>query len=216
MNWQRATTNEKKELRKDAIYSAAMLLFQNNGYDKVSFNGIAAEAGFTKSNLYRYFNSKEEIFLTIFSDLFEAWVDDCKSKLTKLEQEVNVETFATTWLESMQNKEEYLDLATLMLTSLERNSSFEQLVTFKRTAMNRLYELALEITRIYPQLSVPSAFKYLNISFAATTNYWAGATENPALTKVYQQDEFKILTPNFEQDLSFAIQIILRGLMSQN
>jgi len=62
MNWQRARTDEKKNERKEAIYQAALTLFKKNGYDKVSFNGIAAEAGFTKSNMYRYFSSKEDIF----------------------------------------------------------------------------------------------------------------------------------------------------------
>nr|WP_297290938.1 TetR/AcrR family transcriptional regulator [Oceanicoccus sp.] len=69
MNWQRARTNENKSKRKEAIYKAAFELFKKNGYDNVSFNGIAAEAGFTKSNMYRYFSSKEEIFLTVFSGL---------------------------------------------------------------------------------------------------------------------------------------------------
>jgi len=79
MNWQRARTDENKNERKEAIYKAAFSLFKKNGYDKVSFNGIAAEAGFTKSNMYRYFSSKEEIFLNIFANLFEAWFETIPS-----------------------------------------------------------------------------------------------------------------------------------------
>ena len=69
MNWQRARTDEKKNERKEAIYQAAFTLFKNNGYDKVSFNAIAVEAGFTKSNMYRYFCSKDEIFFKCLCQL---------------------------------------------------------------------------------------------------------------------------------------------------
>ena len=86
MNWQRATTDEKKNERKDVIYSAALALFKENGYDKVSFNGIAAKAGFTKSNMYRYFSSKEEVFLSIFAALFKQWTASFSYLIKKCKQ----------------------------------------------------------------------------------------------------------------------------------
>ncbi|WP_033078907.1 TetR/AcrR family transcriptional regulator [Thalassotalea sp. ND16A] len=46
MNWQRARTDEKKNERKEAIFKAAFALFKKRGYDNVSFNSIAAEAGY--------------------------------------------------------------------------------------------------------------------------------------------------------------------------
>lgn len=216
MDWQRARTDEKKSERRDAIYSAAFTLLKKDGYENVSFNGIAAEAGFTKSNLYRYFSSREEIFLNIFSTLFEGWVDDCLKRLRKLEQGANIERFAKTYVKSMKAHTQYLDLSPMLFNSLERNSSFEQLLAFKKVAMQRLYEIAVEVCRIYPTLSIQEAFKYLNLTFAATNNYWSASTENDALKKIYKMAEFKELKPNFEKDLATAIEIILRGLDVKN
>ncbi len=212
MDWKRARTDEKKSVRKDAIYSAALTLFKKDGYEKVSLNGIAAEAGFTKSNIYRYFSSREEIFLNIFSNLFEKWVDDCLAQLRKLEEDVRIELFAKTYVQSMLPHTQFLDLTPLLFISLEKNSSFEQLIIFKEVARDRLYEIAVEVCRIFPSLTIQEAFKYLNLSFAATTNYWAVSTENEELKKIYQMPEFEMLKPNFEQDLTTAIEIILRGL----
>ena len=48
MNWKRARTEEKKDERKEAVYSAALPCLRRRGYEGVSFNGIAAEAKFTK------------------------------------------------------------------------------------------------------------------------------------------------------------------------
>lgn len=216
MNWQRARTDETKNERKKAIHEAALELFKNNGYDKVSFNGIASEAGFTKSNMYRYFSSKEEIFLSIFSDLFKDWVNDCTEMLRNLDTNVAMSTFANSWVKSHNNHHQFLDLTTILFVSLERNSSYEQLVIFKRLAKNLLSEIALEIIRIYPDFRMDDAFSFLNLSFAATSSFWAGSTQNESLTKIYQQEEFKALEMNFDKDLTHSIEIIIRGIKTQN
>ncbi len=135
MSWQRARTDEKKSERKVAICDAAVTLFKKSGYDNVSFNGIASEAGFTKSNMYRYFSSKEEIFLNIFSDLFGNWVDEC--------------------------------------------------------------------------------VKLLDLSHAATSSFGAQAAQNDVLKKIYKEDEFKELKPNFEKDLTSAIEIFILGIKAK-
>lgn len=212
MAWQRARTDEKKRERRDAIYAAAFTLLKRHGYESVSFNSIATQAGFTKSNLYRYYSSREEIFLSIFSDLFEAWVEDCLHRLRTLEEGEQISRFAKTWVNSMKTHTQFLDLTPLLFISLEKNSSFEQLCSFKRVAKDRLYGIAIEIQRIYPSLTIPDAFRYLNLSYAASTNFWAGSTENQVLDRVYQMEEFREMKMDFENDLAAAIEIILRGL----
>ncbi len=191
MNWQRARTDEKKIERKEAIYQAALTLFKKKGYDKVSFNGIAVEAGFTKSNMYRYFSSKDDIFLNVFADLFEQWVGDFSQQLQTLEQEAAAKDFAVLWLKTLLSQPKLLDLMPILFTSLERNSSFEQLLAFKRLSMNLLYRLTLDITRIYPDIAGEKAFKLLTLSYAATTNYWAATMQSDALRKVYQLKSFR-------------------------
>ncbi len=212
MNWQRARTDEKKNERKEAIHKAAFALFKKNGYDKVSFNGIAVEAGFTKSNMYRYFCSKEEIFLNVFAELFEKWFEDYRMQLQKLKQNEVIKHFAKTWVKSLKSHPQFLDLTPMLFVSLEKNSSYEQLLKFKKLSKNLLYEISIEISRIYPDIQGEKAFKFLSLSYAATSNYWAAASQNEALKKIYQQDEFKELKPNFEEDLTSSIEIIIHGL----
>jgi len=216
MNWQRARTDEKKNERKETIYQAAFKLFKNNGYDKVSFNAIAVEAGFTKSNMYRYFSSKDEIFLNVFADLFEQWAGDFSQQLRMLEQEAAAKSFADIWLNSMLLQPKLLDLMPILFTSLERNSSFEQLLEFKRLSIKLLYRLTEDIARIYPDIEGEKAFKLLNLSYAATTNSWTAMTQSKGLTKLYQLEEFQALRPNFEKDLTASIEIIIQGLKAIN
>lgn len=215
MNWQRATTEQKKSERKEAIYQAAFTLFKKDGYQKVSFNGIALEAGFTKSNMYRYFSSKEEIFLNIFTALFEDWYQDCFQRLQTLEKNVPVADFADTWVASNMAHPQFLDLTTILFVSLENNSSYEQLLEFKQQSMGLLYQLAVAISRVYPDIEGEKAFSFLTLSFAATANYWAAQSQqNEALTKIYQLEQFQMLKPNFEKSLKTSVEIIIRGLQA--
>jgi len=212
MDWQRARTDEKKMERKEAIYQAAFSLFKKNGYDKVSFNGIAVEAGFTKSNMYRYFSSKEDIFLNVFADLFEQWVEEFRKRLQQLAQNAPAQQFAKSWVGSMLEQPKFLDLIPILFISLERNSSFEQLLEFKRLAMGLLFSITIDITRIYPEIEGDKAFRLLNLSYAATANYWSATMQSDALKKVYELEEFMMLRPDFENDLTTSIEIIIAGL----
>ncbi|MCP4446570.1 MAG: TetR/AcrR family transcriptional regulator [Myxococcales bacterium] len=214
MDWQRARSDEKKDERKAAICAAAMRLFKKSSYEKVTLNGIAVEAGFAKSNLYRYFSSREEIFLSIFSGLFSQWFSAWSKRLKRFGENEPVPNFAESWVKSFLANPVFLDLTPVLFVSLERNSSYEQLAEFKRHSKDVLCELSLEINRIYPELSNEQAFQCLSLNFAATSNYWAAATHNDALKKIYSQEEFAPLRPDFESDLRSAVEITVHGLLS--
>ncbi len=214
MNWQRARTDEKRHERKVAIHKAAYSLFKVHGYDDVSFNGIAAEAGFTKSNMYRYVSSKEDIFLSVFMELFEIWFSDCQARLQKLSQNPPLDRFAKLWVDVYLAHPEFLNLIPQLFTSLEQNSSFEQLIVFKKRSKELLYMITIEISRVYPDIQGEKAFRFLSLSFAATSNYWAASTQNDVLDSVYAMDEYKELRPDFKHDLSSSIEIIVKGLQA--
>ena len=214
MDWKRARSDEKKDERKAAICAAAMTLFKENGYDDVTLNGIAKEAGFAKSNLYRYFSSREEIFLSIFSDLFSRWFAAWSKRLKRFHEHEPIANFAESWVKSFLAIPAFLDLTPLLFLSLEQNSSYEQLVKFKRHSKSLLYPLSLEISRIYPEIANEQAFQCLSLCFAATSNFWAGSRQNDALRKVYAQEEFAALRPTFKSDLKSAVEITVHGLRS--
>ncbi len=61
LTFQRARKPEEQQLRRAAILAAAAELFDAEGAQGAGLNAIAARAGFTKSNVYRYFESREEV-----------------------------------------------------------------------------------------------------------------------------------------------------------
>lgn len=58
----------KEEVKED-IECAAKKLFLEKGYEKTSLRGIAEKAGVSKSNIYNYFKSKEQLFMLLTQNI---------------------------------------------------------------------------------------------------------------------------------------------------
>jgi AcrR family transcriptional regulator len=67
---------------KEKITQAAILLFQERGYEKTTSNDIAAAAGVSVGSFYVYFTDKRQLMLTIFDrladDMFKHAFDSLK------------------------------------------------------------------------------------------------------------------------------------------
>ncbi len=57
------------------ILDAALNVFSQHGYRGATLDQIAAEAGLSKPNILYYFQGKEQIHLTLLSQLMETWLD---------------------------------------------------------------------------------------------------------------------------------------------
>ena len=84
-----------RDARREAILDVAAEVFLNEGFDAASMSTIAAKVGGSKSTLYNYFKSKEEIFQAHIErycgwqgaemfQLLDDEVDDVRAALTRL------------------------------------------------------------------------------------------------------------------------------------
>ena len=55
--------------RKQQIYQAALACFGRQGYYQTTMDDIVAESGLSKGTLYWYFDSKKDLFLSLFQEL---------------------------------------------------------------------------------------------------------------------------------------------------
>ena len=67
-----------KEEVKNKIVEAAVMEFSRYGYEKASMRTIAKAAGISVSNTYNYYQSKEELFVTIIEPVFNRLKDILK------------------------------------------------------------------------------------------------------------------------------------------
>ena len=74
----------KKESIKNRILQAARREFRDKNYEKASIRTIAEKAGVTPSNIYNYFENKDELFRTILQPLINK-IEVGKKALNKFE-----------------------------------------------------------------------------------------------------------------------------------
>ena len=61
------------------ILDAALEVFSRHGYRGATLDQIASEAGLSKPNILYYFNGKEEIHVTLLSQMMGTWLDPLKA-----------------------------------------------------------------------------------------------------------------------------------------
>jgi AcrR family transcriptional regulator len=129
MNWQRARSDDQIEQREAAILEAAATLFEEFRFDEITFVMIGKKANFTRSNLYRYFKTKEEVFLRLLTlDMIEWQI----SGTQLIEQsELNSKNFIALWLPLVAENQRLLRLYEILASVLEMNVSEEALKRFK-------------------------------------------------------------------------------------
>lgn len=151
INWERARTEKQKELRIREILDATARLFLKNRYEEITLAMIAREANFTRSNLYKYFNTKEEVFLALLTE-------DLKNLSRKLADEfagkkkISINKFSSIWTNMMFRYKRTMQLIALSAAILEKNVSDESLINYKRRTMQVSRDLGGLMMSLFPQL----------------------------------------------------------------
>lgn len=116
----RAVTESQKLARRTDILKVAQHRFTTTPYDALSMSEVADEAGLAKGTLYLYFKSKEEMFLSIYTDELNAWFDELDQGL-RAGGDSSVAGFLKLLGDSLTRRPELLRLIAILHTKLEGN-----------------------------------------------------------------------------------------------
>ncbi len=139
---------ELTEARKLEIMEACKKLYETMTFKEVNLKEIGKVTSFTRTSIYNYFESKEEIFQGIFEDEYIKWILDLQKIIE--EGELGREKLAKKLAESLGKRKLMLKLLSVNLYDMEENSRMERLVSFKK-AYGRLRDVLEElIKKNYP------------------------------------------------------------------
>ena len=69
-------SEELTNARKEEIINACASLYETMGFKDITIRDIGAKTSFTRTSIYNYFQTKEEIFLALLQREHEAWTAD--------------------------------------------------------------------------------------------------------------------------------------------
>ncbi len=151
MEFERARTKEQKDIRVMEILKAAMKQYGEMPYDKITLASISGELNFSRVNLYKYFNTKEEIFLKIIElDIYK--MSDRLNLIFKGQPSKNLKSFAVKWSNALFSQGRVLELLSRLYTGLEKNASAEKLAEFKSCYFSMENEFAAILKEQMPYL----------------------------------------------------------------
>lgn len=72
-------SEELTSARKDEIINACAELYGTMGFREITIRDIGAKTSFTRTSIYNYFQTKEEIFLALLEREHRLWIADIEA-----------------------------------------------------------------------------------------------------------------------------------------
>lgn len=125
----RARTPEQFADRRNEIIRACESIYLEGGFDAVSFKAISERTSFTRSSIYNYYKTKEEVMLDLLRGYLTDWLDAIESRLGS--GPADRAGFCRT-VAAVSGEHERMFLVYTDLKQIEDGSRLEVLVEFKK------------------------------------------------------------------------------------
>ncbi|KDN17498.1 TetR family transcriptional regulator [Amycolatopsis rifamycinica] len=194
--FQRARRPEQVEVRRRAILAAARELLAERPVADISLRELSCRVGLAKSNVIRYFDSREAIFLEVLDSTWTAWLDDLDEALGEpgpaepgFAREARV---AGTIAATLTGRRVLCELLSSMAPVLERNIPAEFARSFRRRAGANTERLG-ELVRVrVPELPPEAARHFAGGVVVLLSGSWPAAHPTAAVAAVEQRQAFTL------------------------
>lgn len=152
--------------KEDRIIRAATRVFAESGYEKASTNAIVKEAKISKGILFHYFNSKKELYVSLYEYLSDLFTEKIYEKLDWNEHDI------------------FVTIRSVTLIKFELFSVYPDLINFLTSAFSEeAHEVKDEIEK-YKTRMVESSFATL-FSNIDTSKFKEGIDVNKSIQVIY-------------------------------
>ncbi|GAA1017879.1 TetR family transcriptional regulator [Acrocarpospora pleiomorpha] len=203
----RARRPEQKQLRREAILAAARELALEVGVQHVSLGSVAAAVGLAKSNVVRYFGTREEIYLELAAEAWQEWADAATPLLRAGGDPIMVLT------ETLDARRLFCDLLSQTSTTLEHNVSVDAARAFKLVVIRVIAELGAEVGAAHPDLTESEGTELVMAASALAGTLYPVVNPSPIMTELYAQEpEIAATCPQMIPTMVRTLSAIAMGL----
>lgn len=121
---------ERTNARKEEIINACEKLYQTMSFKDITLKEIGKETSFSRTSIYNYFQTKEEIFLALLKREYDSWIKQlCEAMESK--DAMTDDEIADVLAGTLDDHRQLLKIMSMNHYDLEENSRMELLVDFK-------------------------------------------------------------------------------------
>ena len=152
--------------RREEIISACEQLYQVRSFKEITLKDIAGATSFTRTSIYNYFQTKEEIFLALMQKEYERWVEDLDAMADACAT-LSAEAFSDALAHTLEKRSMLLKLLSMNHFDLEENSRLECLRDFKVAYGASIEAVRRCLVRFFPHMDARAqqAFLYAFLPF---------------------------------------------------
>ena len=150
--------------RKEEIISACEQLYKTMSFKDITLKEIGNVTSFTRTSIYNYFQTKEEIFLALYTREYDRWNEDLQGILNenaKLSKKQLSEKIAS----SIAKREQLLKLLSMNNYDMESNSRPELLVSFKVSYGESLRNIQKILKKFCPEMNEADIKSFIYVFF---------------------------------------------------
>ncbi len=199
----RARNDAQRAERREAILATAAGMLAGTRVNDLTLNELARQVGLAKSNVLRYFESREAVLLELYDREYSAWIDALAQRLEE-EDAMDAESVAGAIADTASSRPIFCDLCASSAGVLEHNVSAEVAREYKLAAIEAARRLAGLVGPRLGGFDYESALVFVGGVNVIIGGVWASSQPSPGMAAAYRADP----------DLA-AMRLDLRGALRE-
>jgi AcrR family transcriptional regulator len=223
--FQRARSDEQREARRQAILRAATDMLAQMPVAELSLNELSRRVGLAKSNVLRYFDSREAVLLELLDAAARDWLARLLAILPPSAKDTTyadgaghpdreqTERVAAALAESLVDDPMLCELISVSAAVLERNVSVDVARRYKVATTQNTTTLAGLVRDRVAGLSAEGAAVFAGATLVAIAGVWPLTQPSEAMLCVYQDPDLAALRMDFGTAVREVLATLLAGCL---
>jgi AcrR family transcriptional regulator len=213
MDFVRARTQEQITSRQEEIINACDELLSSFGYEGVTFKAISELTSFTRSSIYNYYKTKDEVLLDLIKRELIHW-QKCLVEVMKTTPTMTKEQYSSSLTQQLASHDKLLMLSSILATFIEVNSSasFEKQVDFEKELNKLQCIFAASVDQYFPGAVAEKKAIFQFAFFAYTFGLFPVLHPSQKRLKAIEQAKIGLHGPDFQYLCYHGILLLLSDL----
>ena len=155
---------ELAQARREEIINACEKLYQTMSFKEITLKEIGNATSFTRTSIYNYFQTKEEIFLALLKREYELWIAALQKTMAAAET-MTKDEFAAMLAHSLEERAQLLKIMSMNHYDMETGSRPEHLASFKVAYGDSIRTVLAGLNKYFPEMAVAKKQSFLYTFF---------------------------------------------------
>ena len=155
---------ELTQARREEIINACEKLYRTMSFKEITIKEIGNVTSFTRTSIYNYFQTKEEIFLALLKREYELWIASLKQTMERVDK-MTEDEFSDMMAHSLEEREQLLKIMSMNHYDMESGSRPEHLAAFKIAYGEAISTVTFALDKYFPDMSVSEKRNFIYTFF---------------------------------------------------